>query len=1440
MINKYLHDPIHIVVKNPANDTVKHTYILLGNVPNNIKKIIESGKTGENKNTLKDFYGNRWREKLGLPAISGGDDEDIADISEYDLDFASVSAAKTEEESPDDLIDVTESDLMMGEDKTSEISGEIVKKILTIGNNVDLDSNIPEDSGVTFITDIFIYPEDKINEIKEKIYLITGIPYYRNHLYWKEYDKVTVPYNVYISGLYGINIETLYENAENNKMFEIPVDKFLYTSRSDMKIESLESFIISGNIKEFNNTYYVVDLDQFIRPIRTQLGIFITDTYQFEVFYFGFVAKYWPQMTNEVFRDYIVSELELYQKYPDLSKNRRYISEIYANEAKIINSKYNSAGLGKKLKEKHQIAFAITNIVVSSGGTKTLTINIRNLFDKFRISVKYPQVHAYLQHEDKKYLLKKAHIRNQSDILFPAMFKQDFVVAISLYKKDQDNFHKRSSVTTIENEQSKYVYLNVLSNGKYLVKALWNDEDGSGFDETIGIIKNFVDPVIKQINSYGYYVFPQGGSLPPVSRANIQFQTLNMSIFWKKLLSESIFRVLKTMWEPFANAGIISLRNIQQPNIYEFVFRKGIYDFDPSQIDRVMSAIDNRVISNQYSHLSNNTAKQKWDQLYSGRIVRMIHRTTDIKFEVVNIHEVEFTIFIDYLIYFINRSMNDPKLLSAISRKMVYGTVKKLKKLKETDPELYNLKKYGSKRVYSILCQNPRQPVIYTEDELSQMSDASKKRLIKYWNFTLNRDAYYGCPSKKYPHLMFIVGVHPKDYCLPCCGKEPSSEESKKLFINQICMNKHTFTQDDYRKREKIQDISGGPSRHIMNYGKTIDPGRLSRLPTSGIRKFFYASLEDKSYEFFIFGVPQNLPSAESIGILFSIAEATGETTDKIIDIFITAISKKPKIYEILSNGILTETFKSAEELIATMRSIFIGKKMLEVYMRTPFKRWSDVFVELSMYFLNLYIFVFIDDDGSGQTVDLYVNDLIKYEIISEKSDENFAKSDKKIMLCMKKFDSYFPIFVVNPEDYFKTLEVNKKLFKYSDKIVTNIIGMIKSNIISRRDTNKMCDLSAIKAFCSQNNQYKIKYKYINSRNFVYSVLLEGPSGPIYFPVEYSSNISDSIPVKFELFRRNDFEIKMSAVSRFISELNRFIRVNYVISESENIYEYSPVIPDSYAKIPDVGVIGIFFGPNLIYVSDFDTGIPDKAKYRILLYDPEIVNGSILEKRKPVPDNRTEKIGISLYENYLYQLFLYEFINYIESEKNTKIREKLINLINQTNFRKELSQFQSELKNILRGTSSDEKSDNKLLQNQLYSFYYEHFDKKLLIEAINGTKYNFDRKTLNKLKRMKKTELIAELKKIAGEFSVSTDLPGESIKFPNIYISCKSAEDIDYCYRGKLIVNKNIDILIDILAADILNPLKEKYIFSSLLTENIVNYFNFDTNPEDIITIVRL
>lgn len=1302
--------------------------------------------------------------------------------------------------------------------------------------------------GIEYVTDVQIYPEDKFGELKDKIFITTNIPNYRQHLFYISHGKITTTYRISAEGLYNVDIRSTFYNSARDNVYGIPIDKNLYELRDAIKIDALDMFTILSGEDIKDNTIYVVDLAQFTEKIGSDLHEIARDTYQFDLIYNGFILKYFPQLTRECLFDYLINESELYHKYPDLARSKNVLTSIYKHEREIINLHYKN--LHKSFSQlQDSVSIAITQMIAVVTGSRVM-LNIRNLFDKLRVTKCIPEIHAYFDHDHKKYMVRKRHVRNESDIQFPSgsLMKNGITIAISLRKSDQETFHSRSGISTMENEQSRYMFLNIWSNGKYHIKTVWNEEDERDFDEIVKLMKKFIDPIIGGINNLGKYVFSAGSSLPLISKQNISYQGLNICIFWKKVMLENTFKIIKSLWDPYMRARITGQRNVQQFDKYEFLFRKGMYEFDTTAIERIVTTSNNIILLNQYGHLSSSIIKQKWDQNYDGRIVRMSHRTTDVRFEVSDIREREFSTFYRYIMTYIYNCLLDNNVKTSMMTQKNYKDIKKLRKLREQDPELFNLKKYGSKKVYSIVCQNQRQPLIFTPDEIKSMQPAEIKKLTQYWNFTLNKPAYYGCPNKKYPHLSFMINSHPKHYCLPCCNKKPSIEEySKKNKINTICMQKHKFISGPANL--DVDTIS----RHIMNYGKDIDLGRLSKLPQSSIKNLLFGTLQvNSATNYYLYGVPQHLPGIENIGIIYAIAEAIELPMEKLIEKLILELKRSPKmLFNTLLNGTLIEYFRDMDHFIITIKELFIDVKMFSTNIQ-KFRQWPELIIELCHVILQVSVLTFIDENGTGEVINLFVSNSIKNEIIymgkllgSEKTEKltndptlSGVVGDQTYILILKKQNKYYPIFIIDAEKYFKNLEIDTRLFHRVSNVIKLIYSMVKHGVKSDELViNKSLDLSLVKAFTSIHSKYMIKIKYINKQNLCYGLLLMDPDKNfIYVPIGYSTYIADSIEISFDAFDPKKIELRLDCLLSFIDSINLYIGETQKI---QNVYLYKPLTQNKYYKL-DTELISMDVGGFMFYFNKYTQDLIDsKLDIEIIKYDYAEINKMILSRAVAKIDARTQKIGEALYNNYAYQLFIIEFVNFLNNERNTQIRSGIIMLIDKTNFKKDTNDFRKNLRNLLKEFSTD----YTVIQSQMSAFYQGKLDKPQLLLNIDKTTYDFDRLTISKLKALSSIELKNELKRISKNFVVEKDFDTTGVKFPNIYLPCEDlADKPTYCDNKKLILTKNnsLDIFIDILAKDLSDDLKLKYILNNLMMDITIDMFSFQRNPNEIITIYRL
>lgn len=841
---------------------LKKLYVFIGDVPESIAEELKAKKPSK---LLEKYYGENYMNLLGLTPqhitngiwnnIEGGNDSDVFDINE----LSEEPAAKPKH------------------------------AVKAISNRSQLETT-PE---LEFIFNVHLYPEDRLSEFKEKINLAINIPIYRQHLFSvlnseKHLQMIPIRYKLITDSSILINIMQIFNNNVA-KILNIPIDSNLFQSREYLMVEAydffitLHSFYISYGLR----TFYLVDIDDFIAPQKELLVDLIRkDTYQLQLLYWGFIVKYWPVMSYDVFKIYLMNIKELVANYPDLTNlyTQKYEKErvILDEKYKLLNDarghsfidnefkkpyylfpefkKYNPefSIISEEQIEKGIVQVSIRSAILESimindifrgNLTSQIKINVRNLFGKISTSALIPIIRVKLLMEGNLITLTKLRtppmVENQPDDIQKVYEKVKYRIQMPYYNTVL--FVVKIPQKLMEN--TNYLIFSVYDYGKYNIRSSWEENMQINFKQVFHIIEETINPVIDLINSLGRSVFESVKQLSPIKKSNTEFSSLNMNILWKMPMTRSVFDKIAPIIQENIEAHIIKpSENASIPGTYEFAVIKGMVEYGPKMLEKHIN------ILNYYEYLSNAKIKQNWIKLFEqGRIVTMNHRTADIRLEVLNLKEKEFTNFYQYIITFLyqieRRLLTKDNVLEKPKKVNMLSNVNKL--LKSVDPELYVFKRFGSDVVFSRICQKEHQPIPYLPEEYENLDAKIKDKSIKYWNFTTKSPIYYYCPNDNFPYLNFLINQHPKGYCIPCCKKTPpfdaleSSKNqkeqeddhkiAKKELIYNICMQSHEYNETD---------IQSGPSRYIMNYGKSIDIGRIGKLPDLLDRYLLY-NLED-------------------------------------------------------------------------------------------------------------------------------------------------------------------------------------------------------------------------------------------------------------------------------------------------------------------------------------------------------------------------------------------------------------------------------------------------------------------------------------------------------------------------------------------------------------------------------------------------------------------
>lgn len=1381
-MNTFKQNPLKIVLYSPITSTWSVNVIIGSVTPAVYDAIIAASKNKANdkqKKLLVTHYTAKYKENLALTGYEMYNPKYVANAG-FDFDNINIDSSFITEETQTDQPDEQPM-------QTTNVVGK-----------------------VNYVTSVEVFPDDTLWNVREKIFISMGIPIYAQHIFYYDdiYNVYTTPYKLYLDGIYDTSIIDL---KSDNNISGIPIDSYLYDKRKEINVESFDQFTIMSSFVQ-NPVIYLVDLGEYTSGRMMDLREHIRETYMLDMLYYGFIVKFWPQQSYYIFESYIKDEKELKLKYPDIAIDKTITINKYKIEADIMNDLY-SRDFSTK-----DINVAITSAVASMT-LNLVNVNIRNLFDKLKTNSEFPSIRCVLGFKSNKYQLYKVHKTYENTVIqYPTenrYRKQGLTIAINKHKfatgdvsvqnigskqilkkyavkQAKHKFIRSSSI--LMNEQAKYMFFHIQPNGIILMKNLWNEEEYRGFEDITNVIKKFGNKIIDEINGMSRFVINNGETISEITDYNVKYDHINVSIIWQKLLSSVDFKMLKNSLTEYINAGMVMVKGIQQSvNAYEIKLMKGIYEYTISDLNKVLKASGNEETNNTYEHLSNTTIRQKWDILFSGHSIRITHRTTSVKFEIIGISKKEFDFVYKLILQFIGKISKQVQGINIIS---AVNTKDSLKKLKEFDPELYNLKKHGSPIVYSRICQKITQPKVYMLDEFNKLSPAMQKKITKYWNFTLNKEAYYSCPSTKYPFISFKVGVHPKNYCLPCCKKIREKDS-----IMDTCLVKKTF---DIATKKKSID------KYILAYGKIADTGRITDISEPAK---VLLDPEDNNLRFVSKTVLQHVASGNNVGILFSIIDILEITYASFITSVIDFLEKNKNIFNVLLQGELLVVFGTLANFVSALNNL--NSSELTEY--SSFKNWNQLFIEIAWFKYEIITIIFDDNYSNGRMNNLIIDDKFKRHIMKYKINSNY-----KYILINKYGDINTPIILIDSNYMADNVPVRRIYTQSTDIFVKRIRKILNDNIKSSDNFNLMINLDLVYAFIEANKSYEISALYINLRNQCYGIRLKKQDKEFYIPVVYSTYLTGS-KLKYE-YISDISSLNKEALFEYVKSFNSYIKKNHHIAEDK--YRYKLIEPVNEITF-DNKIIGFITSDSDIY---YYTSESNEYPIVELQYNPIDVNSKILKNAKTqliTEDNTTLKLPISLYKYNLYQLFIMEFMMYVSNDRDNKIRASIAEYA-KLDYQMFIKKLMIDIK--------DFPEDYILIKNRI-----KILNKDQLLEFINIHQFDFDKTTLIKIRSSSYDEIIQIITDIANEITVVSDLTTIT-DFPNIYMPCSVSKE-QYCdisgKQAKLIVN-DVKSLVSILAHDLQNPIKSDYIFSGLFTDNVVEYFNMNVSPEENIYLSQL
>ena len=1376
---------------NPITKNIIY-YFLIGILPKNVySNVVRYIKTGEcDKKIMHEYYGDNW---INLFTRFDPYDND----SDNNNNELKTNRSRKQDGLFKDFI-------IGGSEEDEELPFAISTSNEVSKNEYTIEGKKEE------ISSLCVTDEDTFMDIRYKAQLVAGIPMGRQHIFYYYSDEgPNVPYKITVAGT------PIIVNFNYIKEFQ-PSMEFDLELERNKELISISCFDHVMTVREhFMHISYVFVIDMFdvINPHSDGLSNMLHDDYQFDLLYYGYIIKYWPQLSANVANMLLTGTPDLSRKFPLLFPLDKDLMQQYSLESKIVQEveKYNFSPADLSIKS------AIIIIIPKTINTKVL---LRNVYDKISIS---NQILAMVLNCDIDPLsiiqLDLSIMQNIKYGTFPLYASKRHITSYQpKYLSNINNFiHEKIMPNTIriacQLPGSSYILkIIIYLDGHIELISQWSEYEHIDFNKIQEDIVAVGMKIINKIQKMGNSAFTSGN----IDQFKIEIGKITVINTWKHALTNTNYKEMLKRLKIYEEAGLINFRNLQHKDMTVLMFKKGIVKGYNPRYDRINSGNNN-----SYIRLSDSIILQRFNTTFSGRMVKIHHRVSDIQIEIVDASSPsEYKLIFSYIFSFLDGLLTGPDKIQiekivnvSQDKKNTTQGSKRLKQLQERDPILFNLKRYDQNYiVYSVLCQSGRQPHTYTEEELKFLPHYQKNRAIKYWNFTENKPLWYLCQNSKYPYLSLRSGVHPLGYCLPCCKTTSLPDktfEQCMQIVNDI-KTKGTVKTEDIT----FEEASNPMSRHVLTWGKEIADGRVSQLSPL-LEQLFIGAIKPP-FEIKAIGVNQSTLSVPNAGFAIALGHAIaedGQTAEQALEDIAKYAANMGRTYYAIG-GVAGLAFNSAQSLAEGIRQAFIKKEDV----LTPFSPggmlneiYPNVLIELVRLAFGHECIIF-RESADGE---------ISIEISAEAKINIMTNPDVTIYMIIISQMGTYPLSAIDHKFYLRVeyelrWEVERKIFTNDDGgdknfIRDEVVDIIR-NIIRTQKTPILFDVGTAENMI-KNTEYKLVKRLSNNQNKCYGLLITSNSDktPFYIPVNESEYPIDEIPVLFGV-RPIDSTPSYETINKFMNKF-KIIDTISVIDSSQK---------DQVALFDNIHKL-VWYHKKQPYVAD------KNSSFMILPYDTREIDMEITKyfvSNNSDDDNKINDFerlaSVGRWKNNLYKLYLAEFASIINNERNITLRQKIKKLISSTKFDviESIQKFRTELFNLL-----DEHPDDILLMRKIIQTTYKKSNDpgEDMISIIESTVFNFDRLLLIELYKLSFEESVQKIKTIMMERCIIDD--HDQIFNDNIYSGC-SMTDSSYCENSKLkIPQKDYNLYAELLTQAIKDN-NQRHLLP-VLHSGIFNYFQF-------------
>jgi hypothetical protein len=1450
-----LDTPIHI--QKILNGLYKKNYVL----------------NAEEKKELKHAFGDDYEVELGLNAINkkrhggtginrrGSMRKSILS-DEYDIKLENDNAESSKNYSDDDGIEIKKTSLKRMNE--TEIFEEAIDSSIN-DYNVLFNEKVPElsisknaSSDKSKGSIIYIYDSIvKFHTVSDLMYKVLShlhIPIEFQNLSYIAPDSTVKNLLYKINYLvnnaeYYVNLLNVMNSIEFVK--KIPVDTYFQKKflMSHIMIHDLRKMLLI-DYGDLGRDIHIINAYDILKP-RLINGIRdLTDIAQKNI-YEGFIVKYFPQMSFFAFKDFvrIGNPVEI-KKMIELPKQVRHISNV--DEISNVVSKtlsYNIEEFADLKPSKIRMASCIvkSNLITKNLGERVPVFNLKLIFKLFITNQEIP----FIIYSDVEEKIKTMKYSSEIEMSNPTIINQwkkiekkktkiknYIILKVLKYKKG----HKR--YTSTDTNISDFVTIHLYSHGTTDTRCSWVYTDNVDFitarDEVLVAYENLTEAINRTdniaFNGFKTIPFPE-----EIEYSHIKFL---FDIDYGKI--ENFMDLENYIFSEYP--GFFKKNNDYTTTPDKLVL--GYIKNHPNNIFGTKDHPVNKFFTDQkFTNMDTATIAMEIDNNLNPRIV-LNGNISNYKY---------FVIIYNFILRIITMYIKDVQGKVTIDKNEKQQIKKinmsKLRKLQQRDDALFNFRSSTGDNPYSRICQQHKQPDVFTleefRDRISEIKDAkikaemqkaldeteSSENVLVYGNKTRpGTNLYYMCSDKIYKYPGFQIGSdkHPTHFCLPCCKKLPSVIPHSVRLNNNMkqyltCIGKadliHKVIEPTEHETEMIQLHT---ENYVKMYGKDIGFERVGHIPII-LAKLFnikqdFNYLNPKTDTLLLFGTVQGKWSLLTAVFMSLNVLAKNEGIDRLQMMFDDLI-KNPDIYEKLSNGLVKQSFPLVTDYIKYfMESVVIDEYLTLDFIRIFAPRTIPDFASNK---INVIIFADTDDDVILDYVD--------------KDQSTVLYERFTIILLRQNNILYRPIIRYKNSELTSVFDTTAPEIQLINQFIKTTESISVNYSIG--NTSKYADIDnsrfTVDIVLNNASFVDIVGQIINSKNLINFIVMKyKKQEPFIFPVQ-TQNIIKNIDVVSE--KKYNFP-SINTIKDFFDKSNFTYRMRRIVISNNSV-------------IGLINDIGIFFPVIPISQKNYKKEVPQEYwKLQVLERSSDILDTKKINTT--IFNHSSEKTFITpelqdyQYNKEIYELMKLEISNFIANEINEDLRNIINKLLESAgtttkdiigihSTHPEVSLTDRE---IIRKIFERPISKRTLDDNQRYDF--DTIIKNKLIKLSNNITEPGSKKEIEKilLSIIKQVIFLSEPTRKNKEF-VNNEIRSVCGNYDKIKWKCEGSMQCMWNTSGKckLIMSPKDNVYyVNLMLKDFMNNayVRESIIYNTISPIKINTYKN-DMNTKQMVETVK-